>query len=70
MSDPRWMPVVIFQRRDRGRLDAGERLPYGDVDAEPLPGLPEREPTTLATRLNLRLRALMPTRRSAEGALR
>jgi hypothetical protein len=51
-------------------MGGGERLPYADVDAGPLPSEPEREAPGFAIRLSARLGSAMRTNRGAEGALR
>jgi hypothetical protein len=70
MPDARWMSVVIYQRQQSGWTGGEEHLPYGDVDAEPLPAEPARERSSVASRLFVRLRAVMQPRGRAEGALR
>jgi len=70
MPDPRWMSVVIFQRQQAGRMGGEERLPYADVDAEPLSPEPEDDDAPVANRLSARLRSVIRTSRSAPGAVR
>jgi hypothetical protein len=70
MPEPRWMSVVIYQRHQAGWTGGEERLPYGDLDAEPLPVEPERDTPGFARRLSARRRSVMRANRGAEGALR
>ena len=70
MPEPRWMSVVIDQRRRGGWAGGDERLPYAAVDAEPLPNESEHDIKSLGRRLAARLRSAVRTPGSAEGALR
>jgi len=64
------MSVVIYQRQQAGWMDREERLPYADVDAEPLPPEPDRAETSVGGRLSARLLSVIRTSRHAAGALR
>ena len=57
MAEPRWMSVVIYQRQQGAWLGGNEHLPYGDVDADPLPAKPEPARPSIADRLTIRLRS-------------
>ena len=70
MPDPRWMSVVIQQRKQSAWLGGEERPAYGDVDAEPNPVEPSREGVSRSSRLTARLRSVLQTHSRAEGALR
>jgi hypothetical protein len=71
MPDPRGLFFVINERQHRWWLDsdAADRPLYGSVDALPLPTEPQRERSSYARRLALRLRMIIrpadrPDRRS------
>jgi len=64
------MSIVIYQRQ-QGVWGGGEaRPPFGDVDAEPLPAMPERARSSVAERLTIRLRWIFRTGGRPQGAFR